>query len=321
MTIAVLSDIHANVLALQAVLEDAYSSGVKQFWILGDLVGYGPQPNEVIEQIIGIREPKEVIVGNHDAMFLDLRENQYGLSGFHLRNYLKYNRDGFKKYIAEEYYTLPEWNETGNEAVQVISLQHDEIRKNIINLKHYRKLFPQPVEVEKEIHQNGFHHFLVHGTLGGRRYDYLYPWDLSSYITREIHEVESRANNQRIIEWFGHTHIPSLISFSRKNKSISSEKIKYGIEYPVDSDITLINPGSVGQPRNLDTGACYIIFDESAMKIEFRRITYPHTTVFYSIVRKGYPEGIQHRFVDAKPGVNPPDDWVKYFQSLRESHG
>ena len=67
MRVLVISDIHANDTALQAVLQDA--GAVDETWCLGDLVGYGPDPNEVIARLRGLRKLR-CIAGNHDAAIL-----------------------------------------------------------------------------------------------------------------------------------------------------------------------------------------------------------------------------------------------------------
>jgi len=69
----VLTDIHANLEALETVLADAQSRGYDQMLVLGDLVGYGPNPNEVIERIIGLN-PVAIIRGNHDKVACGLEQ-------------------------------------------------------------------------------------------------------------------------------------------------------------------------------------------------------------------------------------------------------
>ena len=69
----VLTDIHANLEALDTVLADAASHGYDQTLVLGDLVGYGPNPNEVIERIIGLN-PVALIRGNHDKVACGLEQ-------------------------------------------------------------------------------------------------------------------------------------------------------------------------------------------------------------------------------------------------------
>ena len=68
MRYGVISDVHANLHALEAVLEALEREGVDQFICAGDLVGYGPRPNECVERIASLRRPTTVIVGNHDLM-------------------------------------------------------------------------------------------------------------------------------------------------------------------------------------------------------------------------------------------------------------
>ncbi len=69
MSTAIISDIHANIEALEAVLADIASRGISDIMCLGDIVGYGPSPNECIDLIH--RNCKTVLMGNHDAAALD----------------------------------------------------------------------------------------------------------------------------------------------------------------------------------------------------------------------------------------------------------
>src|SRR3954471_5841766 len=68
MRYGVISDMHANLHALEAVLRALEDAGVDRFICAGDLVGYGPRPNECVERIASLRRPATVIAGNHDLM-------------------------------------------------------------------------------------------------------------------------------------------------------------------------------------------------------------------------------------------------------------
>ena len=65
--IAIVSDIHGNIDALEAVLEDITRHSVSQIFCLGDIVGYGPEPAECVQSIIGLCD--STVLGNHEAMF------------------------------------------------------------------------------------------------------------------------------------------------------------------------------------------------------------------------------------------------------------
>lgn len=76
MRIALMADIHANRRALEACLDHARGLGAERFVFLGDYVGYGPEPNEVIERIIALTEKGGVAVaGNHDQAVTETRES------------------------------------------------------------------------------------------------------------------------------------------------------------------------------------------------------------------------------------------------------
>jgi putative phosphoesterase len=74
MKVALISDIHANLHALEAVLNDAHKRGVEAIWNMGDMLGYGAAPNEVID--ILIKENAQSIIGNYDSKVLKVREKK-----------------------------------------------------------------------------------------------------------------------------------------------------------------------------------------------------------------------------------------------------
>src|SRR6187549_4111781 len=69
MKLALLSDLHANQLALEACIAHAVAQGAERFAVLGDIVGYGPQPAQVVERVRGLAAAGAIVVqGNHDAL-------------------------------------------------------------------------------------------------------------------------------------------------------------------------------------------------------------------------------------------------------------
>ncbi len=74
MKVALIADIHGNCDALESVVRHAHSKGVHRFWVLGDLLGYGPEPNQVITYLQQL--PADIIIGNYDRRLLEVRNEQ-----------------------------------------------------------------------------------------------------------------------------------------------------------------------------------------------------------------------------------------------------
>ncbi|MGQ9608105.1 MAG: metallophosphoesterase family protein [bacterium] len=225
MNYLILSDIHSNLEALQSVLLEVIYKKIDKYIILGDLVGYGASPNEVID-IIRKKSPKIIIRGNHDKFAAGLESGA------------DFN------YIAHE---AALWTQS------VISPENKEFIAN---------LSKGPIEVD-----NMFD--IVHGS----------PWDENYYIF-ESHEALSAFNkSDKSIIFYGHTHIPIIWSFDENKKELEiiyiktdqSGKFSFSL---LNDKRYLINPGSVGQPRDYNNKSSFAIFDSDNMMIDFFRLNY-----------------------------------------------
>ncbi|MCX7911136.1 MAG: metallophosphatase family protein, partial [Endomicrobia bacterium] len=216
--IAIISDIHSNFEALNAVIDDFKNYSITEIFCCGDIVGYGPNPNECIE----ILKNKNIlsVIGNHDAAIID-----------------EVNLDWF--------------NKDAKEAIL--------INKKIIsqeNLK-YIKTLPRYI-IKNEL-------LLVHGSPRDPIYEYL--------LTPNFLEINIKHMKQKIC-FCGHTHIPLIYSKSSDEKSkIYYPKNNFSIKLEKDKKY-IINVGSIGQPRDLDNKACYVIFDDENYILHFKRIDY-----------------------------------------------
>lgn len=206
--LAVLSDIHGNLDALIAVLERADSLGVDWFIILGDMVGYYFDGNEVLERIQEL--PASVISGNHEKLLLDCLESKNLFKHYTE----KYGRS-FEHLIGKLSKTTLRWL---NELPESISIEYDKIC---------------------------FH--LCHGA----------PWDTDAYIypdaNRDVFERCARKDTNFTL--LGHTHYALM-------RRISKEQI-------------VLNPGSVGQARDVSGFASWCFIDTKISEIMFLRTPYP----------------------------------------------
>jgi diadenosine tetraphosphatase ApaH/serine/threonine PP2A family protein phosphatase len=230
MRILVLSDIHANLEALNTVLEDA--GQVDEVWCLGDLVGYGPDPNECVETIRGLSKVT-CLKGNHDAAVL----GQLDLAAF--------NREA---------YTSVKWTK------EVLSAEN----------KDFLGTLPDRVEFPSVT--------LSHGSPRNPIWEYLL--DVNTVLSNFAYFKTSFC-------FVGHTHIP-IQYFYNGNGHVDWIVPKPG-ESMVLASQSIMNPGSVGQPRDRDPRAAYAIFDTQEMKWTPRRIIYNVRAVQQRITKAGLP--------------------------------
>ena len=226
MRYAIISDIHANLEAFHSVLGEIDGSGVDRIICLGDIVGYGADPNECLE-IIKSRNIRSLI-GNHDKAACGLTEP----TGFNpaAREAALWTRgklaEGNRKYLRG----LPE--------------------EDVID---------------------GF--MIVHGA----------PSDPDKYIL----SVRDAASEFPLLEdrtlcFFGHTHVSIIYTLADGGVDVSRAErlqLRDGVSY-------LVNPGSVGQPRDRDPRASFAIYDDRG-EVEFRRVEYPIEAAGKKIIDSG----------------------------------
>jgi len=232
MRVLVLSDIHANLTALNRVLEDA--SSFDAVWCLGDLVGYGPDPNECIDRVQKL--PKlTCLIGNHDLAAL-------GSIPLH-----RFNADA----SASVAWTRGQLTDASS--------------AYLASLK--AKTLMPPFT-------------LAHGSPRQEVWEYILD-----------HHGADR--NFDILETdyclIGHSHLP--LGFVR----FPGESYCLPVQLPVGVPLGLtprmiLNPGSVGQPRDLDPRSAYSLLDTEALTWEPRRVAYAVADVQERILEAGLPE-------------------------------
>ena len=214
MRILVISDIHANLTALDAVLSDAGEFDAA--WCLGDLVGYGPDPNECIAKVRALPNLR-CIIGNHDAAALD----QIDTKTFNLeaRQALEWTQK-----------TLTETS------VSFLSSLQQKIEINNVTLTHGSPRHP-------------VWEYLMDSQTAALNFDYF----STPYC------------------FVGHTHLP--VVYTREEKKLVVYKPTPNNKITL-SPRTIINPGSVGQPRDHDPRAAYVIYNPGENTWDYRRLTY-----------------------------------------------
>jgi len=238
----VLTDIHANLEALDACLADALVHTYDATLVLGDLVGYGPDPNTVVERVQALH-PVAIVRGNHDKVACGLEQAE----GFNsvAKSAAKWTFDILKPAHCNWLCELPEG----------------------------------PIEVDDLVE-------ICHGS----------PFDEDAYIFDELDAVRALKVATRPLCLFGHTHYP--VTFELSDQSFDSVgsasapqlhvQMRAGCKY-------LLNPGSVGQPRDGDPRAAYAIVDTSQRLVELFRLEYAVEETQTKIIKAGLPDVLAQR--------------------------
>jgi len=228
---AIISDVHGNLEALRAVLEDIDRQQVDAIYCLGDVVGYGPNPCECVNLV---RERcSMVLLGNHDQGAL------FDPDGFNV---------GAEKAIR--------WTRAQLE-------QYDRLPRNASDpLTDFLGELPR-THVEGNL-------LFVHGSARRPLDEYVFPEDIYNPLKMEhIFELFGQYCFQ------GHTHIPGIFTTAPDFISPSVPKSRSSQEQrlALPSGKAMVNCGSVGQPRDGDSRACYLILEDDSVR--YRRIEYP----------------------------------------------
>ena len=237
MRVALLSDVHANLPALQAVLAalDA-GAALDAIWVTGDTVGYGADPSDVIALL---KERGALLLqGNHDRAVA----TGEGLEWFHDR-------------AATAARMHAEW------------LSSEE--------RDFLAGLPLTKSVDRFT--------LCHGSLRD---------PLWEYVTSAPAAAASLAKASTPFCCHGHTHVPAL--FIEGASGVRSVRPKTDLSYDL-SPRSLINPGSVGQPRDGDPRAAYALLDTAAGSVAFHRSPYPIADAQRRIRERGLPEMFAER--------------------------
>ncbi len=241
MRVLVISDVHANLAALEAVLEDSEPFRVDAVWCLGDCVGYGPDPDRCVNRIRGLRAV--TVVGNHDWAVIGRMD-------------------------------IEDFNPEARRAV-VWTRSH----MTAANLEWLSRLPSQP-QVQGDF-------TLTHGSPRDPIWEYvLYP-------------SAARANLEFFSTPFclvGHTHVPALFIWQDVDASARAMVPQAGEEISLRSFWRVImNPGSVGQPRDNDPRAAYAILDTEEWTWLVRRVAYPIEVTQAHMRAAGLPERLINR--------------------------
>jgi predicted phosphodiesterase len=238
MLVAILSDIHGNRHALEAVLSDVAASGATDLWCLGDLVGYGADPNTCVEVIAD--SAALCLAGNHDLAVtggLSLDEFSHGaaLAARWTREVLATERRGFLSSLGSQ-------GEAGD-----IGLYHASPR------------------------------------------DPVWEYVLSEPLAELCFDVQAQR-----LALVGHSHV--ALSFVRTpERSALGERRAADAVADLSAGEWLLNPGSVGQPRDGDPRAAWMLLDTERARATWMRTSYDVAGAAGSILAAGLPASLAER--------------------------
>jgi diadenosine tetraphosphatase ApaH/serine/threonine PP2A family protein phosphatase len=238
----VVSDIHANLEAYEAVIAAAAPLAFEKVLVLGDLVGYGADPNAVCERIRGLA-PCAIIRGNHDKVGSGVESPE----GFNAA------------------------------ARSAIRWTYDALTDD--NRQWLAALPAGPLIVDDLIE-------ICHGT----------PFDEDAYVFDDLDALRALHSAKRPLCLFGHTHVQVGHFLSRDQFGLSSADERRPLTMGLDeASRYLVNPGSVGQPRDGDPRAGFGIVDTAAREVTLYRVEYPIARAQARILEEGLPEVLAHR--------------------------
>lgn len=247
--IALISDIHSNRSALEAVLRDIKSQGADKVYCLGDIVGYGPNPGECLDLA---QTWDFALMGNHDHAVL-LEPGGFNTAAeraiFWTRNRLEAEPDG--------------------------------------NLKRNRWQFLASLGV----HKFESNLLFVHGSPRRPLHEYIFPDDVRVNMGK-LSTIFDRIPSACFV---GHTHMPGL--FTEDYRFLIPSEIDH--QYVIGERKAVINIGSVGQPRDRDPRACYVLLDGS--RVIWRRVEYDVQSTMQAIIESpGLDDFNAHRLREGR---------------------
>ena len=236
MRLAIISDIHANLPALEAVLEDAHSARPDQLWCLGDVVGYGAQPDECASLVA--ERCDLCLVGNHDL-------------------------------VVTGALSVDDFNDDARDAAlwtrEVLSVEHRDWLASL-----------QPAAVRQSV-------ALFHGSARDPVWEYV--------LTEESAQATFEISSASLV-LVGHSHVALALT-------LDDDFVAGGLA-PAETEVQLegrwlLNPGSVGQPRDGDPRAAWLLLDLERRFAFFRRVEYPVEKTQSELRERGLPPSLAAR--------------------------
>lgn len=335
MKIALLSDVHANPWALDAVLTWLDKKArVDEIWHLGDLIGYGPDVLTVLD--LARQHFDFWIAGNHEEIWLKLADLEERLFDF-------------------------QTDSISNITQQIYNIYDRSIKKDAIDplLRHLIDLHTRP-DLEAWLRQglgDPKHHgpqclqcgdltlISVHAAPSNPTEVYLYPWTDKNVILNHLFRVNEKLlyfddngtsvpfdtplaqrlwpvdaiikSGKPYLVLFGHSHVPGVYYY--EDGQVRAElPIAYCEPYPIGDCPMAINPGSLGHPSDLDPRAAFAILSVEERQITFYRVPYETKPVVKKLFDDNYPDDMIKEIETARLRNSNAGDLTEVNERLRQ---
>ncbi|HEX6178715.1 MAG TPA: metallophosphoesterase family protein [Thermoanaerobaculia bacterium] len=237
----IVSDLHANAAALRAVFSRLRRKSIDEIICLGDFVGYGAEPNQVLDAMRNARARKVYIRGNHDR----------AAAGF-------------------------------DDAGAFNAAARDAVFWTRDHLSGPNRQFLRNLQIGPFRHGDAI---LCHGS----------PYDEDEYVFTEFHAAQILASLDATLILYGHTHLPAVFSVDRDSEVLGT-LVRGEATFKLDPERRyLVNPGSVGQPRDRNPDASCAVLDTKRRTVQFFRVPYDREKTQQAIVKAGLPRILADR--------------------------
>ena len=238
----VISDIHANLEAFETVMAAAKPLNYEKVLLLGDLVGYGADPNAVCDRVRELK-PDAIIRGNHDKVGAGV-ESPEGFNAV-ARNAIRWTYDNLSDVNREWLAALPAGPAIVDETIEI-----------------------------------------CHGT----------PFDEDAYVFDDLDALRAMHAARRPLCLFGHTHVQVGHFLTKDQFGLATADEQRPLTITMDpANRYLVNPGSVGQPRDGNPRAGFAIVDTAVHEVTLHRVEYPIALAQARILEAGLPEVLAQR--------------------------
>ena len=278
MRYALISDIHGNREALAAVLEDAAGRGVQRYVVLGDVVGYGPDPAWCISRVREMEAAGAVVIqGNHDAAIAGSARDMNPVAR------------------AAIDWTRPRLSPEDRAWLEALPLTVSGIVTEAASGADTETISGAASGAASEAASGAgfagemlFTHASAHC-----------PADWI-YITSERGAMASFRSAQARLIFCGHVHVPALYSYDHNGRT-HCHQVKPGAPVPLlSSRRWLAVAGSVGQPRDGNAAAGWLLFDSATTELSFRRTPYDVALTAQKIRAAGLPGALAERLSEGR---------------------
>lgn len=240
----VLSDIHSNLEALEEALR---FKDYDEILVLGDLVGYGANPNECVERVRAL-QPRAVIRGNHDKVACGIDSGDFFVS----------------------------------HALVAAIWTREQLSDD--NIDYLRNLVAGPLAIDEYV-------TIAHGA----------PGDEDAYILSPQEAENHFWQFTTPICLIGHTHVAQLYAMNKMKLDVAAASDGLQLELVLDGvHRYMLNPGSVGQPRDGDARGAFMVLDTTKRIAEYHRFVYDIATAQTKIRNAGMPEFLAQRLAQGR---------------------